>query len=245
MPWFRFSIAGLMGVVLVAAIGVAALRDASVTWAGVMFLLTCGLLALAVVGLVCRGNSERAWWLGVCLFGWGYVKLAFFTRFYAQPGMATTSLIKALGQQLGLLHGQFVDVDGLRVPARSLFYHVGHCVFALLAAVLGGLVARAIFGRERGRTLNAAAEPPPAGALSGRPWLRPTIVGVAGSAAGDVGCARRAERARPLALGGRHVFAHVGTPGAGGPGRTPGPRELPGDLPGRNALWRRLHVAGL
>ncbi len=75
----RFSIAGLMGIVLVAAIGLAALRNASETWAGVMLLLTCGALALAVVGVVCRAEAERAWWLGFALFGWGYLALAFWS----------------------------------------------------------------------------------------------------------------------------------------------------------------------
>jgi hypothetical protein len=73
----RFPIAGLMGTILVVAIVLAALRNASQTWAGVTFLLTCGVLCLAVVGVVCRNGSERAWWLGFALFGWGYLALAF------------------------------------------------------------------------------------------------------------------------------------------------------------------------
>jgi len=54
----RLSIAELMAFVLVAAIGMAALRYASLTWAGVMFLLTCGVLTFAVVGAAC--NSRKA-----------------------------------------------------------------------------------------------------------------------------------------------------------------------------------------
>lgn len=72
----RFSIAGLMGAVLIVAIGLAALRSASEIWAGVIFLSTCGVLALAIVGIFCRREAERAWWLGFALFGWGYMALA-------------------------------------------------------------------------------------------------------------------------------------------------------------------------
>jgi hypothetical protein len=71
MRSFRVSIAGLMGAVLIAALCVAALRSASETWAGVTLLATCGVLGLAVIGVVCRDVSERVWWLGFALFGCG------------------------------------------------------------------------------------------------------------------------------------------------------------------------------
>src|SRR5262245_14927427 len=71
----RFSIARLMAAVLVAALGFAALRNASEDWAGLMLLVTCGALMLALVGALCRGPDERAWWLGFALFGGGYLAL--------------------------------------------------------------------------------------------------------------------------------------------------------------------------
>ena len=73
MRTVRFSIARLMGAVLVAAVGLAALRNASPIWAGAMVLSTYVVLGLAILCAVLRGRAERAWWLGFCVFGWGYL----------------------------------------------------------------------------------------------------------------------------------------------------------------------------
>ncbi len=95
MRKIRFSIGGLMAVVLVLAIGFAALKNANETWAGAMFLLTCGILGLSVVGAVCRREAERAWWLGFALFGWGYMALAFWPS-ESLPKLPTLTLIEVL-----------------------------------------------------------------------------------------------------------------------------------------------------
>ena len=79
MSLIRASIAGLMGAVLIAALGLTALRSASDTWSGATLLATCGVLGLAVVGTVCRDAAERAWWLGFTVFGWGYLAMAFWS----------------------------------------------------------------------------------------------------------------------------------------------------------------------
>ena len=59
MRTIRFPIAALMGAVVVVALGLAALRNASDLWAGATFLVTCGVLCLAIVGAVCRTGTER------------------------------------------------------------------------------------------------------------------------------------------------------------------------------------------
>ena len=88
MRQVRFSIAALMGAVLVAAFGLAVFRYGSQVSAGVLFLLTCGVLCLGVVGIVCRRGAERAWWLGFTLFGWGYMTLAFWFSEHLNPPFA-------------------------------------------------------------------------------------------------------------------------------------------------------------
>ena len=58
MRSFRFSIAGLMGLVLLAAIGAAGLANPSGPWAGILALLARAVLCLALVGAVGRGMKD-------------------------------------------------------------------------------------------------------------------------------------------------------------------------------------------
>jgi hypothetical protein len=61
----RFSIAGLMGAVGIAALSAAALRAGSEARAGIVFLIAAVCLNLGFVGLVCRKTKTeqvRYWW---------------------------------------------------------------------------------------------------------------------------------------------------------------------------------------
>ena len=49
----------------------------STALAGMTFLLTCALLGIAVLGTIRETGPRRSLWLGVALFGWGYLLLAF------------------------------------------------------------------------------------------------------------------------------------------------------------------------
>jgi len=198
----RFSIAGLMGIVLAAAIGLAALRNASETWAGVMLLLTSGVLALAVVGVVCRAEAERAWWLGFALFGWGYLALAFWSLNNDRaPKLPTLVWLDTLSTKLGLPPQALGGMDGMGGGMRSIplftvigqfgggasgaapngsFAQIGHCLWALLFAVLGGILARFLFAiparrsETRGNERDATSRP------TWQRWSRPAAVVVTG-----------------------------------------------------------------
>jgi hypothetical protein len=192
MRSIRFSIAGLMGIVLVAAVGLAALRNASPTWAGAMGLLTCGILALAVVGLLCRGRTERPWWLGVCLFGWGYLVLSSHWSETLASMLPTTRLLEILEPWLGPsrpVHGANGGGGfgagggggyGGDASLSSPYVQAGHCLWALLAALLGGLLARLVFASREARP----EESRPAGEETGwRPRSRRLPAAIAGMVA--------------------------------------------------------------
>lgn len=71
----RLSFLGLMVIVSLVTVAFAALRNASPAWAGSILLLTLGLLAVAVLGVIYRREERRAYWLGFALFGWGFAAL--------------------------------------------------------------------------------------------------------------------------------------------------------------------------
>ncbi|MBX6316320.1 MAG: hypothetical protein IRY99_25925 [Isosphaeraceae bacterium] len=197
----RSSIATLMGVVLVCGVAVAALRDASDVWAGILLLLTLGWLGTAILGAFYRREGRRAWWVGFALFGWGYLALAFgpWSAEQVGPRLPTTQLLEYLHskmdskQEIQLARvwqtdrpvarvwqtdrpvtGYVVDAAALdvvvdaaspnTVPTQATttrpsyltqrlafflavsnleqFRRIGHCLFALLAALIGAGIAR-------------------------------------------------------------------------------------------------------
>ena len=177
----RVSIAGLMGVVLVAAIGLAALRSSSQTWAGLLLLGTFGAFGIALVGAVCRSGSERGGWIGFAVFGWIYMNAAFWPS-DLWPKLPTESLLEALGPRLGAINAQFapfsrVSVIGGAASDAFWFFQIGHCLLALLAASLGALLGSRLFvaaaDKSEKTTLDSQAG---VQTRPGKRWVAPLVV---------------------------------------------------------------------
>ena len=130
----RFSIAGLMFAVAVAAVAVAGLRSATAAWAGAMLMLVWGVLGLAIFGAICRTDKERAWCLGFALFGSGYLALAAGSANLAS--LPTTTLLVFLGSKIAPMIQQTVwsRAGSLHEP----FLQIAHCLWAVVAALIGG-----------------------------------------------------------------------------------------------------------
>ncbi len=183
MRSLRFSIAGLMGVVLLAAIVLAALATHSQSWVVVVALVTRGVLCLALVGAFCRTGAERTWWLGFVSFGWIYLGLPFHFYEFSQ-GLPTQIILEMLGAIAG------VPVDS--EAQRSLFL-IAHHVCTLLAAVLGGFLAIALFGGAASRPEVSTGSLHPAGQAPRRWWALPSVVlllGLVLIASMAIACAR-------------------------------------------------------
>ena len=194
MRTIRFPIKGLMGAVLVVALGLAAVRDAFRNLVRRDLPLTCGVLCLAIVGVVCRRDEERAWWLGFALFGWGYLLLSM----RAQSNASNPDPARRGGRDwrqsmaaVGWRHGRWNEKHrslGLRWFRRRHWRRPRHSRYSgdrsqplgVGVALLGGFLARAIFGGARdGRESRLDR-------ASGRPhitaawWLWPAALGLAG-----------------------------------------------------------------
>ncbi len=188
MRRFRFSIAGLMGIVLIAAVGLAGLRNASPLWAGTLLMLTCAALALAVVGAIyCRG-PRQAWWLGFAIFGWGYLALL---KGCSDPSVALhplSVLLEIFGDRVILppprIIGGSVGGSGLGgafggpiAPPPLVdraFAIVAQCLWTLAIAMAGSILARIVFASARtDRAEETPQAPPPR-----IPWARPIAIGL-------------------------------------------------------------------
>jgi hypothetical protein len=92
------SLNGAMRVVVITGVGLAALRDASEMWAGIVLTLVLLILGTAVFGAIYSRGRRRAGWLGFAVFGWGYFMLAFGPGFSSELGnrLPSTQLLIAL-----------------------------------------------------------------------------------------------------------------------------------------------------
>jgi hypothetical protein len=186
----RFSIRTLMSAIVVSAIGLAALRNASDLWAGIMLLVALAAVGVAVLGAIILRGRDRCWWLGFALFGGGYLALVFVPWESKAPRqLGTTDLLdyvhaKVVGSPIknfdvtrydknSVLYQAIIPDRGLNITwppdivAATLpvnrwssalpgaanydqFQHVGHSIFALIAGLVGGLIATWFYAkRER------------------------------------------------------------------------------------------------
>jgi hypothetical protein len=167
----RIPIRTLMVLILLSAIGLAALRNASNLWAGMMLLTALGIVGVAVLGAAILSGREQCWWGGFAFFGGGYLALAVgpWLSDTFEPKLATSQLIKEIYgwkfESPYLPKVKVVEIDEVKgvskerlvtpkKPAYEYFQRVGHSLFALLAGLIGGSVG-AWFHVRRDNSRNA------------------------------------------------------------------------------------------
>jgi hypothetical protein len=186
----RFTILGLMGLVLGIAVAIAALRNADDDWAGGLMLATALLIGVLTLGAVYHSGRRRAGRVGFVVFSGGYFALAFLGLSDANLAkLPTTWLLTYVHQRVappqtfnfavtsaGLGQGTILTSNIIPGPLantvtttmtshivvasgvthdtstrwKSLlpgaanyeaFSVIGHCLFALLAGLLGMVIA--------------------------------------------------------------------------------------------------------
>jgi hypothetical protein len=164
----RLSIGCLLVVIALCGIGFAALVDASELWASCVFVLALCVLGLTCLGMAFGQGRRRVNYAGAAFFGWSYMLLAFGPWFSSEvrPHLATTWAIDSLPWRspgIGILE---CPDDNTTVPGPSPSFpiggfhrwgsntpvlisasflgprqHIGHCIFAFIAAWVGGIAA--------------------------------------------------------------------------------------------------------
>jgi hypothetical protein len=109
----RFSLAALVGVILLVSVYLAALRQ-STTWAAELALtLTIGVLTAGLLWALFHPAANRWFWVGFLLGGWGYLLVAFsgWSQTPLSSHLITTRLVAALHEQMPLANSQNVMVE--------------------------------------------------------------------------------------------------------------------------------------
>ncbi len=116
MRRFRFHLGTLLLMVLLAGVGVAALRESNATWDSSIFSLTLGMLSISILLAVHRREARRAFWLGFALFGSAYLGLSLIPLI--EPRLITTKALAFLDSKIprsipaGIAYSDF-DNDGM------------------------------------------------------------------------------------------------------------------------------------
>jgi hypothetical protein len=175
MRKLRFTLAGLMVLVLVAAVGLAALRNASPVWVGPIFLLTRAVLGLAIINTIYRRGARRAWWLGFALFVCGYLALVEPRNEMRSPYLSTSVLLVAVKPYMGYPADPSPPTTDV-IMRNFQYLKIGHDLWALVAGLFGGLLARIVYAFSADRSSPADAVAPATVQPSRERWLRPALI---------------------------------------------------------------------
>ena len=119
MPRIRFTISGLMGLIVVAAIGFAGMREGTEIWASLTYTVTVLSLLMALPFLFYSQGKTRAGWLGFVLFSWVYLYFAFGSWWADGPGLPPLPTKWLLSFVHDQIHAKPQYVPNPNFPARS------------------------------------------------------------------------------------------------------------------------------
>jgi hypothetical protein len=162
MRHFRFSIRGLMVVIVLLCLAFAALRFHTPLWANIWFSSTLAALTLAVPAAVYRRGDQRAFWVGFAVCGWVYFILALAPWIKGEPGfqLATTTILDLMSphivQEIAPVEptpwqvwntpddppANSYSVGYVTLISPELYLHIGHAFFCILIAFVGGVIVR-------------------------------------------------------------------------------------------------------
>jgi hypothetical protein len=130
MERFRFSMAALMGLVALVAIGLAALKSANQLWVGLTTTIVLGVLLFAILGFIHSTGPMRRFWSGFAVFGWGYLVFIYAPWFNNNVGayLPTQYLLQSLYSTMAQVHAPPPGLDNISVWLKpdGKFWVDGH-----------------------------------------------------------------------------------------------------------------------
>jgi hypothetical protein len=164
----RLSIAGMLGIVALLALGMAALFSAASLWISVFATLTLSILLSAVLGAILLRGGERAFCLGFALFCGVYLVLVDWDWVGGQFGHDLTAGMSDLAEAIhpkpavpssgGFMYQLPVQLLQVRQSRIGNFVAVGRMIAGLLFGFLGGYVGAALL-RSRDRPAEGRPDP--------------------------------------------------------------------------------------
>jgi hypothetical protein len=146
----KISLFAVMGVVAVSAVACQALASSSRAWANAVFTLAIASLLLGTLAARFHVGTAKVFWYGFASFGWCYVLLAFGPWFGEQVRhhLFTTTILEMLypwWEPIGQRTSN--EVRGLW-SAVYFYFTLGHSIFIVPVALLGGLLAALLISNQ-------------------------------------------------------------------------------------------------
>jgi hypothetical protein len=169
MPTVRISLATLLAIVAVLALGLAGVASASRLSTMVAATVTLAWLLTAILAAWLRRGIDRAFWVGFALFGWVYLVLVNWDWVGGQFGHDLTGALNGFAEALvpevpvpaapqfrtpqsmmrfGLLTDSQRAMMQLRETKVGNLVQIGRMLLALLFALVGGGIARRLAARR-------------------------------------------------------------------------------------------------
>jgi hypothetical protein len=165
MSRHRTSIAGLIGFIGACGAGLAALRGASLLSVSLTLSAALTALTLGLAGVIYRRGRRRAFWVGFCVCGWAYAFFALSPYARSIRNVLVTTAVLNLSEESVIpavpppappmptrwgiwTHVQRIGGGAFSAGHRNLnwtapeFYDVGHALFTILLAAIGGTIFR-------------------------------------------------------------------------------------------------------
>ncbi|SIO27285.1 hypothetical protein SAMN05444166_3383 [Singulisphaera sp. GP187] len=158
MKPFRLSIAAMMILVAIAAVGCRGLKDGSQFWSALTYGLVRLALAAAALCAVVLPPRRRASWAGFAVFGWAYLASELESPLgHIGPTQRTMESLLNLLYPKGLVVGLGFDEE------RYEFFRTAHSLMAVGFGFLGAALGRLLVWKSSpsvGRRTARPATPP-------------------------------------------------------------------------------------